>query len=111
MLLFLIVLPMVVAGGISVLLARREAATSASPATKHTPRAAGFGLGGQAVPIDRGDGLRTLLEPDYYRPWWLRALRLVGLAVLLTAVAAVLAAALYFLGRWAGEALRSFSKG
>jgi len=110
--LYLIVVPVVVAAGTAVLLARREAATSASPSAKHQPRAAGFGIGGQPVPVERGEGLKTLLEPDYHRAWWRRALRLVVLAVLLTAAAAVVAAGIYFMGKWAGEALKTFvSKG
>lgn len=109
MLLFLIVVPVVVAAGTAALLARREAAASASPGAKHQPRAAGFGIGGQPVPVERsGDGLRTLIEPDYFRPWWLRMLRVVVLAVLLTGAAAVAAAAVYVLGKWAGDALKSF---
>ena len=110
MVLFLILVPLVVAGATSLLLARREATTSAGSVVKHPPRAAGFGLGGRPVPVETNGepSLRTLLDPDFHRPWWLRGLRLVALAVLLAAAAAVIAAGIYFLGRWAGEALKAF---
>jgi len=112
-LLFLIVVPLVVAGGISLLLARREAATPAGSVVKHPPRAAGFGIGGRPVPVETNGepGLRTLLEPDFHRPWWMRALRILVLAVLLAAAAMVIAAGVYFVGKWVGDALKSFVKG
>jgi hypothetical protein len=109
-LLFLIVVPLVLAGGISLLLARREAAVSAGTVAKHQPRAAGFGIGGRPVPVEANGepGLRTLLEPDFHRPWWLRVLRMLVLAVLLAAAAVAVASAIYYLGKWAGDALKSF---
>jgi hypothetical protein len=109
-LLFLIIVPLAVAAATSVLLARREAHASAGAVAKHPPRAAGFGPGGQPIGIETNaePGLRTLLDPDYHEAWWRRALRLLVLAVLLTAAAAVVAAGIYFLGKWAGEALKSF---
>jgi hypothetical protein len=109
----LIVVPLAVAAATSVLLARREAAAGAGTATKHTPRAAGFGRGGQPVPVEYSGepGLPALLEPDYYRPVWLRLLRALVLAVLLTATAAGIAAGIFFLLRAVGLALKSFVTG
>jgi hypothetical protein len=108
----LIVLPLAVAAATSVLLVRREAAASAGTATRHTPRAAGFGRGGQPLPVEPGDaGLSSLLEPDYYRPAWVRLLRIVVLAVLLAATAAAIAGGIFFLLREAGLALKSFMTG
>ena len=105
----MIVVPVFLAGAISFLLVRREAATASGSVVKHPPRAAGFGRGGLPVPVEgSGEGLRTLIEPDFHRPWWLRILRFVVLAVLLAAAAAAIATAIYFLGKWAGEALKEF---
>jgi hypothetical protein len=113
MVFLLIVVPLAVAAATSVLLVRREAAASAGTATRHTPRAAGFGRGGQPLPVESsGDaGLSSLLEPDYYRPAWLRLLRIVVLAVLLAATAAAIAGGIFFLLREAGLALKSFMTG
>ncbi len=110
-LIWMIVVPLVVAGGTSLFLVRREAAAAAAgTALKHPPRAAGFGLGGQPVPVEsNGDaGLKTLLEPDYYRPWWLRVLRFLVLAVLVAIVAAIVAGGIYEIGRWVGQSLKDF---
>ena len=110
MLLVLIVLPIAVAAGISLLLVRREAAVSAGMATKHQPRAAGFGQGGRPVPVEpSGDvGLKSMLEPDYWRPGWLRALRVLVLAVLLAVAATAIAAGVFLLLRVAAQAFVKF---
>jgi hypothetical protein len=108
---FLIVMPLVVAAGTSLLLVRREASTATGTALRHPPRAAGFGSGGRPVPVapeSHDAGLDTLLEPDYYRPWWLRALRIAVLAALLGVAAAAIAAGIYELGKLAGQALKDF---
>ena len=110
MLLLAILVPILLAGLISVALARREAATDTGTGVKHAPRAAGFGRGGQPLPIEStGEaGLKAMLEPDYHRPWWVRTLRLVVLALLLTIAAAFVATALYELGKAAGDAFKHF---
>jgi hypothetical protein len=109
-LIWMIVVPLAVAGATSLLLVRREAATAAGSGVKHSPRAAGFGHGGQPVPVEaNGDaGLKSLLQPDYYRPWWLRLLRFLALAVLVAVVAAIVAAGIYEIGRWVGQVLKDF---
>jgi hypothetical protein len=107
---WMIVVPLALAAGISLLLVRREATAAAGSALKHPPRAAGFGRGGQPVPVEpNGDsGLKALLEPDYYRPWWLHALRFLALALLVAFVAAVIAFGIYEMGRWVGQTLKDF---
>jgi hypothetical protein len=109
-LLLLIVVPLVVAGGTSLLLVRREAAAGAGSATKHAPRAAGFGRGGQPVPLESSSepGLSSLLEPDYVRSGWVRVLRVVILALILTLAAAAIAVGIFELLRLAGQAIKDF---
>jgi len=109
--LLVILVPLLVAVGTSLLLVRRETA-SAAGTLKHPPRAAGFGHGGMPVPVEPMDsGLAALLEPPLRRPWWLRMLRLLVLAVLLTIAAAVVAAGIYEIGKWLGEAFKRFATG
>jgi hypothetical protein len=107
----LIVVPLLVAGGTSALLVWREtAAANGAARARGAPRAAGFGQGGQPTPMEGSGeaGLKTFLEPDYWRPAWIRALRIVMLAVIMAAAATAIAVALYLLGRWAGDAIRNF---
>ncbi|HXJ66374.1 MAG TPA: hypothetical protein VNN79_21640 [Actinomycetota bacterium] len=113
MFLLVILAPLLVAAATSLLLVRRDAAAAAGGTTlKHPPRAAGFGQGGMPVPVEPTDsGLAALLEPPLHRPWWLRILRVMLLAVLLTIAAAVIAAGIYELGKWAGEMLKRFATG
>jgi len=113
MLLLLIVVPLAVAAGISLLLVRREAALGAGTATKHQPRAAGFGQGGRPVPVDgSGDvGLNSLLEPDYWRPGWLRALRVLVLAVIVAVAGTAIAAGIFFLLRMLAQAFIDYVTG
>ena len=111
MLLIVILVPLLVAAGTSFLLVRRETA-AATTGVRHQPRAAGFGQGGLPVPVQPSDsGLASLLEPPLRRPWWLRVLHLVLLAVLLTIAAAVVAGGIYELGKLAGQALKRFATG
>ena len=112
MLLIVILVPLLVAAGTSFLLVRRETAAAATTGVRHQPRAAGFGEGGLPVPVQPSDsGLASLLEPPLRRPWWLRVLRLVLLAVLLTIAAAVVAGGIYELGKLAGQVLKRFATG
>jgi hypothetical protein len=113
MLLLMIAVPVLVAGGISFLLVRREAALSAGSAAKHQPRAAGFGQGGRPVPVDgSGDaGLKSLLEPDYWRPGWLRALRVLVLAVIVAVAGTAIAAGIFFLLRILAQAFVDYVTG
>jgi hypothetical protein len=113
MLLLLIVVPIVVAAGISLLLVRREAALSAGTTAKHQPRAAGFGQGGRPLPVDTsGDtGLKSLLEPDYWRPGWLRALRVLVLAIVVTVAGTAIAAGIFLLLRMAAQAFIDYVTG
>ncbi|MFL5799572.1 MAG: hypothetical protein ACJ77A_16775 [Actinomycetota bacterium] len=106
----LIVVPLVVAGGTSALLVWRETAAANGTRARGAPRAAGFGRGGRATPVEASTepALKTFLEPDYWRPLWLRALRIGALALLMAAAAAVIAFGLLTLGRWVGDAIRSF---
>jgi hypothetical protein len=106
-----IVVPLAVAAGTSALLVWRETAAANGSRVKGAPKAAGFGRGGQPTPMEAASneaGLKSFLEPDYWRPLWLRALRIVGLALLMAAAAAAIAIGLYALGRWAGDALRNY---
>ena len=63
-----------------------------------------------SVPVERnGDaGLKAMLEPDYHRPWWHHGLGLVALALVLAVAAAGVAAAIYEVGKAAGEAFKHF---
>ena len=111
MLWLLIIVPLLVAAGTSALLVWREtAAANGAARERGAPRAAGFGRGGQPTPMERSGeaGLKTFLEPDYGRPGWARALRVVVLAAVIAAAATAIAIALYVLGRWAGDAIRNF---
>ncbi|HEX9311976.1 MAG TPA: hypothetical protein VGA30_04005 [Actinomycetota bacterium] len=110
----LIVVPLLVAAGTSALLVWHEMAAANGTRGRGTPTAAGFGRGGRATPVEASTepALKTFLEPDYWRPLWVRALRIGALALLMAAAAAAIAVVLFTLGRWAGDALRNFvSKG
>jgi hypothetical protein len=108
-----IVVPLVVAGGTSLALVRRETAAAAGSVVRHPPSATGFGRGGRPVPVEsNGDaGLATLLEPPIHRPLWVRSLRVLALAMLMVAAAAVIAGAIFEIGKWVGDALKSFATG
>jgi hypothetical protein len=105
-----ILVALLVAGGTSALLVWREAAAASAARIRGAPKAAGFGQGGEPTPVERSGevALKSFLEPDYWRSPWLRALRILFLALLMAAAAAAVAAALFVLGRWAGETLRRF---
>jgi hypothetical protein len=106
----LILVPLLVAAGTSALLVWRETAAANGNRARGTPKAAGFGSGGRPTPMEGSTeaGLKTFLEPDYWRPGWLRALRILVLFLLMAAAAAVISTGLYLLGRWAGEAIKNF---
>jgi hypothetical protein len=106
----LIVVPLLVAAGISALLVWRETAAANGTRGRGAPRAAGFGRGGRATPVEASTepALKTFLEPDYWRPLWLRALRIGALALLMAAAAAAIAVVLLTLGRWVDDLIRNF---
>jgi hypothetical protein len=106
----LIVVPLLVAAGTSALLVWREMAAANGRRGRGTPTAAGFGRGGRATPVEASTepALKTFLEPDYWRPLWLRALRIAALALLMAAAAAAIAVVLLTLGRWVDDLIRNF---